>query len=151
MTGKLGDGIATIATTGDIKIGTVKTNGEISGTYDGICATTAGAGSISIKVGDNVTGVLSDGIWINSATTSATNQIDILALAVVVGNSTTGVGIATATAGAMTINDVGAITTLADDSSATTQGGTALWNSLGATTVNNNCDGTIIGGLQVST
>ncbi len=138
-------GIVVGPSVGNVSIGTVATNGVVTGALHGIWANnTVGAGTIAIKVDKNVTGTAGDGIF--TGTLGGNQTIDILAPAIVQGGL---YGLATGTTtSTATTNNTGTIQNIGDAIGAASNAGRqAVWLGSGNNIVNNNAGGKIIGGF----
>jgi hypothetical protein len=174
ITGTVLNGIVVGPSTGDVNIGTVATNGVITGGVNGIWVNNTGAGNTDIVVDQDVTGSLSGGWGILSTTVNGNNTVTVNA-GTVTGNAalevtTVGSGnvlttiaadaivdgttwgyVTTTISGTGVANNSGLIKTTADTGAADLAGsGLAVYAKAGDNTVNNLAGGEITGGITTA-
>ena len=144
VTGTNRDGIVVGPSTGDVNIGTVATNGVITGNRNGIWVNNLAGGNTNIVVDKSVTGKTLNGIIATSV--AGDTSIDIAAGATVQGLLD---GVATGTiTGTSTTTNAGIIKNINDTGAADTAGALAYWALAGTDVLNNT--GTVIGGINTA-
>jgi hypothetical protein len=172
VTGTTNNGIVVGPSTGDVNIGTVATNGVVTGGVNGIWVNNLAAGNTAIVTDKNVTGSTSGGWGILSTTVNGNNAVNVnagtirgnaaleattvgsgnvattIAAGAIVDGTTWGYVTTTGTGVGVT-NNAGLIKTTADTGAAGTAGsGLAVLVKGGVdNTINNNAAGQIIGGF----